>query len=125
MALIDALLRFEAGEVPTDEARSGSDVSPSPRDEHHSSVSLQRVGRSWLVSHGVTKVTVHHLVGFGYLAALLANPGREIRCSVLASGVDLGSASKQPLLDLSARQSLEARSACRAGGHLPGPGLRR
>ncbi|MFN0027960.1 MAG: AAA family ATPase [Acidimicrobiales bacterium] len=86
-------------------------VKPTVTDDDQcSTVSLQRVGRSWLVSHGVTSVTVRHLVGLEYLAVLVANPGQEIRCATLTAGVDVGSVSSQAMLDPQARRQLEARS---------------
>lgn len=84
--------------------------------ERAGQVECRRHGRQWEVEMGGRVVLVGHSVGMGHLETLLANPGREIPATELASGPMAagtpdaeGGASAQPLLDDRARSSYKER----------------
>lgn len=72
-----------------------------------------REGRSWRVEVDDRRVLVADLVGMGYLAELVAHPGRPVSADVLA-GADPGNmgaaGSRQELLDRQARDAYAARA---------------
>jgi tetratricopeptide (TPR) repeat protein len=78
-------------------------------------VTCERRGRKWWVEMGTQGVLVDHGVGLLHLAALLANPGREIPAVDLAAGADLASQaasmSPQPVLDEVAKREYRQRLA--------------
>ncbi|MEV0582114.1 hypothetical protein [Nonomuraea sp. NPDC050310] len=69
---------------------------------------VERRGRQWHVELGGRVALVDHSVGMGYLATLLANPGREIRAADLAGGSEDG-VTNQPLLDGQAERTYKER----------------
>ncbi|NUS09314.1 MAG: hypothetical protein HOV97_42915, partial [Nonomuraea sp.] len=75
---------------------------------------FRRHGRHWQVELGGRLALVEHSVGMGYLATLVANPGREILAADLAGGTaarDSEAASPQPMLDDQARETYRQRLA--------------
>jgi hypothetical protein len=80
-----------------------------------STVGLRRRGRRWEVELGPRLSTVEHSIGMGYLAALVANPGREIAAVDLAGGLGVPTAatgapnSGQEVLDATAKRAYKAR----------------
>jgi hypothetical protein len=79
-------------------------------------VVCRRRGRLWQVDWGHRTALVEHIVGMRHLAALVANPGREIPAVDLVAGPgqpeQAGAASSaQPVLDDMAKQQYHRRLA--------------
>ncbi|MGP3963585.1 hypothetical protein ACTWPT_47235 [Nonomuraea sp. 3N208] len=75
---------------------------------------FHRQGRHWQVERGGRVTLVEHSVGMAHLAALVANPGREILAADLAAGTwsrGTEGASAQPVLDDLARDAYRGRLA--------------
>jgi hypothetical protein len=73
---------------------------------------LRRDGNDWLLEAGVEQARLHHSRGVGYLAALLAAPGREIPAlDLIAGGAGLSAAVREPVLDTVARDAYRRRLA--------------
>ncbi|MFC5833030.1 hypothetical protein [Nonomuraea insulae] len=73
---------------------------------------VRQDGPNWRFEMDGREVLVGHSVGMGYLATLLANPGREIPAIELAGGADASRstiASEQPVLDEAARRTYRQR----------------
>ncbi|HET6951240.1 MAG TPA: hypothetical protein VFI47_12740, partial [Acidimicrobiales bacterium] len=72
---------------------------------------IRREGRGWLVEVDEHRVFVRDLVGMGYLAQLVVQPGRLVSALSLAShGAVAGARSRQDVLDDEARAAYAARS---------------
>lgn len=77
-------------------------------------VAYRRRGRKWRLELAGRTVLVEHSVGMRYLAALLANPGREIPAAVLAAGpgnleTAVVRSAPQPVLDDLAKRNYKQR----------------
>lgn len=95
--------------VAQDRGRAAGGVAGPARCERH--------GRRWRITLGGRSVLVGHSVGMRHLAALIANPGREIHAADLAAGPGLPDAPArdggpaQPVLDDVARREYRRRLA--------------
>jgi hypothetical protein len=106
--------------LPAGRPRDSVRLADKDRDagERASLVVCRRRGWQWEVEMDGRTVLVAHCVGMGHLAALLANPGREIPATDLAAGPALAGmaeydhgASGQPLLDDQAMATYKQRLA--------------
>lgn len=80
---------------------------------------MRRIGSRWVVELGGARVVVPDLVGMGYLARLVAQPGVPLSALELASYAADGSgldAPSQPVLDQQARDAYERRARELAAG---------
>jgi hypothetical protein len=73
---------------------------------------LEREGELWAVRHGETTFRLRHSRGLEMLAALLAEPGRELHCTELdlPGGDARGAGDAGEVLDARARQAYRERS---------------
>jgi hypothetical protein len=73
---------------------------------------LRRDGTDWLLEAGVEHARLRDSRGMGYLAALLAAPGREIAAlDLVAGGAGLSATGADPVLDPVARDAYRRRLA--------------
>jgi hypothetical protein len=70
---------------------------------------LRRDGTSWMVAYGGRAFTLPDMKGLGYLATLVASPGREFHAFDLGGGSDLGDAGE--MLDAEAKARYKERLA--------------
>ena len=70
---------------------------------------LRRDGTSWIVGYGGRSFTLPDMKGLGYLATLVASPGREFHAIDLGGGSDLGDAGE--MLDAEAKARYKERLA--------------
>jgi hypothetical protein len=70
---------------------------------------LRRDGASWTVAYGGRSFTLPDMKGLGYLATLVASPGREFHAFDLGGGSDLGDAGE--VLDAEAKARYRERLA--------------
>ncbi|MCK2217671.1 hypothetical protein MF672_028330 [Actinomadura sp. ATCC 31491] len=81
-------------------------------DEARGACQFRRHGRHWRIELGGRVAVADHSVGMAHLAALVANPGREILAADLAAGTwsqEGEGSSAQPVLDDLARDSYRER----------------
>lgn len=82
-----------------------------PRPAEQPRLALARGGTGWRVEHDGVEAWTRDLTGFAHLAVLVANPGKVVRAATLmCSGDPPPRASRQHVLDETARQALEARA---------------
>lgn len=87
------------------------------RQAQRVAVSISRRGRQWEIEWDDRSAVVEASLGMGYLAALVANPGREIAAADLVMGPGLrdvvatkrNAAFNQPVLDESAKRAYRQR----------------
>jgi tetratricopeptide (TPR) repeat protein len=109
MALPVAAASLSAASVPALSVFAASVPAGSQTTAAEPSVVCRRLGRSWHVQVNGRAATVADCVGMGYLAILLAHPGREIAAAELAAGAPAtristvdnrtGARTRQPILD--------------------------
>jgi tetratricopeptide (TPR) repeat protein len=86
-------------------------AAPPPRTAPVAGTSavLRRDGTNWMVAYAGRAFTLPDMKGLGYLATLVASPGREFHAFDLGGGNDLGDAGE--LLDAEAKARYKARLA--------------
>ncbi len=85
--------------------------APPPRTASAAAASavLRREGTSWIVAYGGRSFTLPDMKGLGYLATLVASPGREFHALDLGGSSDLGDAGE--MLDAEAKARYRERLA--------------
>jgi tetratricopeptide (TPR) repeat protein len=91
-------------------ARIPRAAAPTPKaSPATASAVLRREGATWTVGYGGRTFTLPDMKGLGYLAMLVASPGRELHALDLGGGSDLGDAGE--LLDAEAKARYKTRLA--------------
>ncbi|MBW8486835.1 hypothetical protein K1Y72_31010 [Actinomadura sp. PM05-2] len=117
LALRDGPADAAAGAALARAAREAADLGMAPAARAAGTpVAVERHGKGWRVAAGARAAVVADSVGMRHLAALVANPGRDVPAVVLAAGpAAAGDApaapSAQPVLDGEAKRTYRRRLA--------------